>query len=80
MKNRKGWQPAVDQFWADVKELLLQKYRRQDWEAQQGVTEYQEEVARRKLGDVVYNQGEEQTASVIDGMIRDGRLPLPTAS
>jgi hypothetical protein len=70
--NRKE---AEKQFWTDVEELLIQHYHHPDGKARDGLVEYRREVNCRKLGDVVYNQGEEQTAKVIDGLIRDG---LPT--
>jgi hypothetical protein len=70
---------AEKQFWTDVGELLTQHYRHPDWKAQEGIDTYRAEVDRRKLGEVVYNQGEEQTAKVIDGLIRNG-LPTPRTS
>jgi hypothetical protein len=73
--NRKQ---ASDRFWNDVKDLLTQKYRHPAGKAQQGIDEYLQEVRRLKLGGVVYNQGEEQAAKVIDGVIQDG-IPTPSA-
>ena len=70
---------AEKQFWTDVEELLTQHYRHPDWKAREGIDSYRGEVDRRKLGEVVYNQGVEQTAKVIDGIIRDG-LPTPRTS
>jgi hypothetical protein len=70
---------AEKQFWTDVEELLTQKYRHPDCKAREGIDAYQREIARPKLGEAVYNQGEEQTAKVIDGIIRNG-LPTPSTS
>ncbi len=72
-------QDAEKQFWTAVEEVLTEHYRHPDSEARGGIGKYRGEVDRRKLGEVVYNQGEEQTAKVIDGIIRDG-LPTPHAS
>jgi hypothetical protein len=78
-KNVISRKQASDRFWTDVKDLLTQKYRHPDGKAQQGIDEYLQEVCRLKLGGVVYNQGEEQTAKVIDGVIQHG-IPTPSAS
>jgi hypothetical protein len=71
-------QAAIDQFWNDVKELLTQKHGHSDRQAQQGINQYRQATVN-KLGEVVYNQGEEKTAEVIDGVIRSG-LPASIAS
>jgi hypothetical protein len=67
---------ATTQFWGDVRDLLTQKHGHSAGRAQQGIQQYQD-VAKEHLGEVVYNQGEEQTAKVIDGIIRNG---LPSAN
>jgi len=69
-------QEAEKQFWTGVEELLTERHGHTEWEARRGIGQYRAEVDHRKLGEVVYNQGEEQTAKVIDGIIRDG-LPTP---
>lgn len=72
-----GRDTAINQFWDDVKDLLTQRYRHPDRKARQGIDDYRREVDRRKLGGVIYNQGEEQAAKVIDGVIQHG-IPSPT--
>jgi hypothetical protein len=67
---------ATNHFWSDVLEVLTEKYHRPRDQAQRGVDQYKQEVLPR-VGEVVYNQGEEQTAKVIDGIIQSG-LPQPS--
>jgi hypothetical protein len=78
MSISRNRQRATDQFWNDVKELLTQKYHNPDVAAQKGIDDYLQEIARRNLDGVIYNQGEEQAAKVIDSVIRHG-LPTPTS-
>ncbi len=63
---------AKERFWRDVKDLLTDQYRHRDQQAEEGIDRYRQE-ANERLGEVVYNQGEEQTAKVIDRIIREGR-------
>ncbi len=83
MGHAQNRQKAIDQFWSDVKGLLTGKtgkYHHSPQKSQQeGIEKYRQEVNRLDLGGVVYNQGEEQTARVIDGLIEHG-LPTPSAS
>ncbi|MGO9465139.1 MAG: hypothetical protein ACLQIB_48285 [Isosphaeraceae bacterium] len=79
MRKATARQDAEKQFWTGVEELLIEHYRHLDSEARGGIGKYRGKVDRRKLGEVVYNQGEEHTAKVIDGIIRDG-LPTPYSS
>lgn len=67
---------AVKKFWKGVKEILTDQYGHPETQADAGIGAYQQEAARRKLGEAVYNQGEEQAARVIDGILRNG-LPEP---
>jgi hypothetical protein len=79
MIKKTTWKEAEKQFWTDVEELLIQHYGHPARKARDGIDTYRAEVDRRKLGQVVYNQGEKQAANVIDGIIRDG-LPIPSTS
>ncbi len=77
VRNRK--EPA-DQFWSDVEDLLTQKYKHPATKARAGIAKYQGAVGDRgKIPEVVYNQGEEQTAKVIDGVIKKGLPKLAKA-
>lgn len=67
---------ARRKFWGDVEGLLSKQYNYSDTQVQRAIAQYKQEVVPR-LGEVVYNQGEEQTAKVIDGIIRNG-LPWPS--
>jgi len=65
-------QQAERQFWIDVEEILKSDYRYSPGIAASGIQLYQQEIRVHRLGDVVFNQGEEQTARVIDGLLRNG--------
>jgi hypothetical protein len=65
-----------EQFWKDVEELLTQHYRHPRYKAHDGIDEYRREIAPQ-LGEVAYNQGEEQAAKVIDNLIK---LGFPSAA
>lgn len=74
---------AAEYFWDDVRELLTApggSYRHTPQRAAQGIETYKQDVLRRRglpeIPDAVYNQGEEHTAAIIDGVIRQG-LPGP---
>lgn len=67
---------AEKRFWEDVKELLRSSHGHSEQQAKEGINKYRQEVARRKLGEVVYNQGEEKAAKVIDGILSND-LPEP---
>lgn len=72
----------VKKFWNDVKEALTDKYGHLDSQAEEGIDLYRQDVVRRKLGEVTYNQGEEQAARVVDvscAMAYRSRRPLVRA-
>jgi hypothetical protein len=69
---------AEEQFWSDVKGLLTGKHGHRNTRADEGIDTYRQ-VAGQTFPGVVYNQGEEKTAEVIDGLIKTGRPePQPT--
>ena len=72
------WKRAVDRFWSDVKALLVEQFHYTESEAQQGIDTYKQEIAKHHFEDAVYNRGEEHTATVVDGLIRNG-VPISTA-
>jgi len=60
-------------FWEDVACLLTKEYGHPSKVARQGVKDYRKEIMRRNVAeDVVYNQGEERTAKVVDVVIQKG--------
>ena len=69
-------QDATDEFWKAVENLLTREYHRPLKTTRQGIDKYRQEVDSHKLDGVVINQGEEQVARVIDGLIEHG-LPTP---
>jgi hypothetical protein len=77
MSKARSRKEAEEQFWTDVEELLTRKHQHSLIRSREGVNKYRGEVKSREFGDVIYNQGEELTAKVIDRIIRDG-LPTPT--
>lgn len=72
MVPAKSRQKAIDRFWIDVEDLLTNRYGRPQRDAQRGISTYKNEINKRKLGGVVFNQGAEQVARVIDGIIEHG--------
>ena len=75
-------QPQLDrsemsaQFWDAVRDRVMKHYHRKADEADLGIGRYRGDTERRGLGEVVYNQGIERTAEVVNGVIEFG---LPTA-
>lgn len=74
MKRTTTRHDAEIQFWNDVEELLKGEHQHSQQDARRGVDEYRAETGV-KCGDVIYNQGEERTAEIIDE-----RLDAQTAS
>jgi hypothetical protein len=74
-------QPQLDrsemiaQFWEAVRERLLTTHKRKADQADLGIGRYRGDTERRGLGEVVYNQGVEHTAEIVNGVIEYG---LPT--
>ncbi len=62
---------AEKRFWKDVEELLIRKHHHSKQLAKKGIQQYRNEINCR-LGSVLYNQGEELTARVVDRIVRDG--------
>jgi hypothetical protein len=69
-------QDVADKFWSDVEKLLTGEYQRSPKTARRGIDAYRQEVDSHKLGEVIFNQGEEQAARVVDGLIEHGN-PIP---
>ena len=74
MKPAKTKREAEEQFWKDVKALLTSQFQHKPRIAQKGIDTYQRVVSehneRGGIREVVYNQGEEQTAEAVNGVIR----------
>jgi hypothetical protein len=62
-------------FWNEVRRRLIDHHHREPDQADLGIGRYRLETERRKLGDTVYNQGVEQTAEIVNGVIEYGPLP-----
>jgi hypothetical protein len=70
---------AIKKFWSGVKEVLRDRYGHDDQAVKRGIQKYRGATDKHNLGGTVYNQGEDQTASVIDGLIKHGcQIPKPT--
>lgn len=65
-----------EQFWEGVRDLLTERHGRSRLEADQGVETFRREVDSHEFHDAVFNQGEEQTAEVVNRVIQAG---LPQA-
>lgn len=61
----------IADFWARVRDLLINQYHRHPDQADFGIGRYRYETERLKIGDVVYNGGVEYTAEVINDHIED---------
>jgi hypothetical protein len=71
-------QSAIDRFWNDVENLLTRQYHHASKTSRQGIDAYRREVASHNLDEAVFNQGEEQVARVVDGLIKHGH-PISTS-
>ena len=58
----------IDQFWSNVKKLLIDTHQHTESAALLGINTYKQEMAKRHFEDAVYNQGEEYTAIVVAGL------------
>jgi hypothetical protein len=74
-ETRLSREESAAEFWADVRVALGKRYERYGDEADLGIGRYRRAVELLGLGDVVYNQGVERAAEVIDSVIEHG---LPT--
>lgn len=75
MPPPRGRQDAAEIFWDGVEDLLVHEHNHSTGVARQGIDDYRRRAVGR-LGEVVYNQGEELVARVIDGIIKHG-FPTP---
>jgi hypothetical protein len=66
------------EFWEAVRSKLVGHYAQPANEADRGIGQYRHTIYRRGIGDLVYNQGVEKTAAVVDGIIKNG-VPEPAA-
>jgi hypothetical protein len=66
----------IGEFWQRVRTELIEKLRGPDDDADRGIAQYRQAIQRRGVGDLVYHQGVERTAQVVEGIIKNG-LPEP---
>jgi hypothetical protein len=59
-------------FWDEVRETLIDEYDRSPQDADGGINRYRLDTERRKLGEIVYNQGVERTAEIVEGVLVHG--------
>jgi hypothetical protein len=62
----------VGEFWSTVRLQLMKHHKRSEDQADCGIGRYREEIHQRGVGDLVFNQGMERTAEVIDGLLEHG--------
>jgi hypothetical protein len=77
MRQAVTWEQAAEQFWANVIDLLTgPRYGHDPARARRGIDDYKREIQESwgegTIPGVVYNQGEERVAEVIDMRIREG--------
>ena len=66
----------IGEFWGSVRARLIEHHRRSAGEADRGIGQYRHVIYQRGVGDLVYHQGVEKTAEVVEGIIQGG-LPVP---
>ena len=59
-------------FWESVRRKLTGDFRQPVMDADQGIALYRHEMQRREIGDLVYNQGVDKTAEVVNSIIGSG--------
>jgi hypothetical protein len=70
---------AIKKFWSGVEKVLKDRYGHNDQAAKRGIQTYRDATNKHNQRGTVYNQGEDQTASVINGLIKHKfRIPKPT--
>ncbi len=67
----------IGDFWETVRRDLVDKYKKSPDQADLGIGRYRRELYLREIGDLVYHQGDERTAYVVNGIIDNG-LPGDT--
>lgn len=67
----------IGDFWGSVRLRLMKHHKRTEDQADRGVGRYREEIHQRGVGDLVFHQGIERTAEVIDGLLEHGFPSAP---
>jgi hypothetical protein len=67
----------IGEFWGSVRTRLIEHHRRSEGDADRGIGQYRHVIYRRGVGDLVYHQGIEKTAEVVDGIIEHGLPDSP---
>jgi hypothetical protein len=62
----------IGKFWGSVRERLIEHHKRSEELADRGIGNYRHLIHRKGVGDLVYHQGVERTAEVIDGLLQHG--------
>jgi hypothetical protein len=62
----------IGEFWAEVHSRLVRHHHRSGDDADRGIGQYRDALHRRGVGDLVYHQGIEKTAEVVNGIIEHG--------
>ncbi len=67
----------ITEFWDSVRRRLISHYDKSPKAADLGIEQYREDTQRHGISEVLYNQGVEHTAWVVNGVIEHG-LPKLT--
>lgn len=67
----------IAEFWDSVRMRLLKHHHRSPDEADLGIGRYRHALDTRQVGDLLYHQGVERTAEVVNGVIDFGVPQVP---
>jgi hypothetical protein len=67
----------IGEFWGSVRARLIDHYHRSQSDADRGIGQYRHVIYHRGVGDLVYHQGVEKTAEVVDTIITHGLPESP---
>ena len=62
----------IGEFWESVRSKLIGQYSHPADDADRGIGQYRQAIHHRGIGDLLYHQGVEKTAEVVDGIIKNG--------
>jgi hypothetical protein len=67
----------ISDFWESVRTKLLKYHNRKDDEIDLAIGQYRHAVEKKRIGDLLYHQGVDKTATVIYGIIEHGLPTMP---
>jgi hypothetical protein len=61
-----SWKECRDQYWEDVFDILIEKYNMYSDDAEKEIEHVLEYYKKNKIGDIVYHDGAEREAELIN--------------